>query len=268
MPAKIAIVYYSLYGHVRVLAEAVKEGIEQGGGTCDLFQVDETLPEDVLVKMRAPPKSGDPVITDASRLTKYDGILFGVSGRYGSMPAQLRTFMDSTGALWQAGALAGKTAGIFQSTAVQGGGQETVGLTMLPFFVHHGMIFLPLGYANPKVFNNDEPHGASPYGAGTLANGDGSRMPSPLELDVAITQGKNFAVLTEKICARPVEPPPVHYVEETPVEATAESSGSHRWMRLFGKQRKLTTGPKRTVSGPSGSASMKHAGERSQVISV
>jgi NAD(P)H dehydrogenase (quinone) len=237
MPAKIAIVYYSLYGHVRVLAEAVKKGVEQGGGTCDLFQVDETLPDDVLAKMHAPPKSGDPVIT-AAQLTEYDGILFGVSGRYGSVPAQLRAFMDSTGALWQSGGLAGKTAGIFQSTAVQGGGQETVGLTVLPFFVHHGMIFLPLGYANPKVFNNDEPHGASPYGAGTLANGDGSRMPSPLELDVAHTQGKNFAVLTERISAKSVVEPPVvvQYVEETPVKAALVARGGPRWTRLFGKK--------------------------------
>lgn len=109
--------------------------------------------------------------------------------------------MDSTGKLWQAGTLVGKAAGVFQSTATQGGGQETIGLTIVPFFAHHGMVFVPLGYVDPKVFSNDEAHGASAYGSGTLAGADGSRQPSDLEKDVAESHGKHFAGIAAKLAA-------------------------------------------------------------------
>jgi NAD(P)H dehydrogenase (quinone) len=198
--AKIAIVHYSLYGHVAKLAEAIKKGVVAAGATCDIYQVAETLPDEVLTKMYAPPKGDYPIIT-AEKLTEYDGIIFGISGRYGSVSAQMRAFMDSTGQLWQSGGLVGKAAGVFQSTAVQGGGQETIGLTMVPFFAHHGMVFVPLGFISPKVFTNDEVHGGSAYGPGTFASSDGSRQPSELELEVCEAYGTHFSKTASKLAA-------------------------------------------------------------------
>jgi len=200
---KIAIIYYSLYGHVAKLAEQIKKGIESDGETkCDIYRVAETLPDEVLTKMHAPPKNeAHPVLTP-DKMVDYDGFMFGVSGRYGSHSAQIRTFMDATGQLWQKGELVGKPAGVFQSTGSQGGGQETIGLTMVPFFAHHGMVFVPLGYVDPKVFSNDEVHGASAYGSGTIAGGDGSRMPSELELAVCESHGKHFAAVAGKLAAK------------------------------------------------------------------
>ena len=107
--------------------------------------------------------------------------------------------MDSTGSLWQKGELVGKAAGCFFSTGTQGGGQETIGLTTVTFFAAQGMVFVPLGYINPKVFSFDEPHGASPYGSGTFAGPDGSRQPSELEKEVAVSHGKHFAAITAKL---------------------------------------------------------------------
>lgn len=112
--------------------------------------------------------------------------------------------MDATGGLWAKGALLGKPAGCFFSTGTQGGGQETIGLSMVTFFTHHGMIYVPLGYKDPKVFSFDEVHGGSPYGAGTIAGSDGSRQPSTLEKDVARTQGLHFAAIVNKLVASSV----------------------------------------------------------------
>lgn len=195
---KIAIIQYSMYGHVTKLSESVKKGLEAGGAEVDIFQVPETLPDDVLAKMGAAPKPDFPIITP-DKLTEYDGFMFGISGRYGQVSAQIKAFMDSTGGLWMKGALVGKAAGVFQSTGSQGGGQETIGLTIVPFFAHHGMVFVPLGYVDPKVMTHDEVHGASPYGSGTFAGADGSRMPSQLELDVCETHGKHFASIAAKL---------------------------------------------------------------------
>ena len=180
MPAKIAIIQYSLYGHVTTMSESVKKGVESTGATCDIYQVPELLSDEILGKMGAPPKPDYPIIT-AEKMKEYDGFLFGLSGRYGSMPAQMKSFMDSTGSLWQSGALVGKAAGTFTSVGTMGGGQETVNLACIPFFTHLGMVFVPLGYVEPKVFTFDEIHGATPYGSGTFAGPDGSRTPSDLE---------------------------------------------------------------------------------------
>mmetsp|Transcript_18869 Transcript_18869/g.55366 ORF Transcript_18869/g.55366 Transcript_18869/m.55366 type:complete len:200 (+) Transcript_18869:92-691(+) len=196
--AKIAIIYYSTYGHIRKLAESIKKGLEAGGATVDVFQLPETLSEEILTKMGAPPKADDPVIT-VDKLTEYDGFMFGLPGRYGQFPAQFKSFWDSTGSLWGAGKLIGKAAGVFVSTGTQNGGQETIGLTLVPQLAHHGIIFVPLGYQDPRVFSYEEAHGASPYGAGTLAGSDGSRQPSELELGVAETQGKAFATVVAKL---------------------------------------------------------------------
>mmetsp|Transcript_17892 Transcript_17892/g.45160 ORF Transcript_17892/g.45160 Transcript_17892/m.45160 type:complete len:202 (+) Transcript_17892:67-672(+) len=196
---KIAILYYSTYGHIRTMAAAIKKGVEAAGGTATLLQIPETLPAEVLAKMGAPPKSDDPV-AEVSQLPEYDGFLFGLSGRFGTFPAQFKVFWDATGGLWQAGKLVGKPAGVFVSTGTQGGGQETIGLTTVSQFTQHGMVFVPLGYQDPKVFDYSVAHGASAYGAGCLAGPDGSRQPSQLELDVAETQGRTFTGVAAKLC--------------------------------------------------------------------
>jgi NAD(P)H dehydrogenase (quinone) len=169
MPAKVAIVYYSLYGHVATMAKSVAKGVEAAGATCDIYQVAETLSDEILGKMGAPPKQDHPIITP-DKMAEYDGVLFGLSGRFGAMPAQIKTFMDSCGGLWQKGAMTGKAAGTFTSVATLGGGQESVNISCFSFFSHQGMCFVPLGYTDPQVFNLEEIHGASPYGSGTFAN--------------------------------------------------------------------------------------------------
>jgi NAD(P)H dehydrogenase (quinone) len=147
------------------------------------FQVAETLSEELLVKLHAPPKSDVPVIT-AEQLAEADGILFGVPTRFGSTPTQVRALLDSTGGLWMRGALQGKFGGIFFSTGSQGSGQETTALTLLPYFAHHGINFVPIGYKNKRLGDLSEVHGGSPWGAGTISGADGKRQPSDLELEV------------------------------------------------------------------------------------
>jgi NAD(P)H dehydrogenase (quinone) len=193
MAPKIAIIYYSTYGHVRTLALSVKEGIESNGGTADLLQVPETLPQEILDLIHAPPKSGDPVLT-VDDLTKYDAFLFGIPTRFGNFPSQWKAFWDATSGLWASCALHGKYAGVFVSTGTPGGGQEVTILNSLSTLAHHGIIYVPLGYKHTFALttNLEEPHGGSPWGAGAFAGGDGSRQPSQLERDIAIAQGKSF----------------------------------------------------------------------------
>ncbi|KAM5443486.1 flavodoxin-like fold protein [Microsporum ferrugineum] len=197
---KIAIVFYSMYGHIKTLAEAEKKGIEAAGGTADIFQIAETLPEEVLAKMHAPAKSAYPVI-EPQELTSYDAILFGVPTRYGNFPAQWKAFWDKTGGIWAKGGFHGKYVGAFVSTGTPGGGQESTIIACMSTFVHHGMIFVPLGYKNtfPILANLSEVRGGSPWGAGTFAGADGSRQPSALELELAVTQGKCFYETVSKV---------------------------------------------------------------------
>jgi len=186
-----------MYGHVATLAKSVAKGVEAAGADVVILQVAETLPQAVLEKMYAPPKDANvKVIASPDELEQFDGILFGIPTRFGVMAAQMKALFDSTGQLWQKGALVGKTAGIFFSTATQGGGQETTALTSITQFTHHGMVYVPIGYSDPSLFNMDEIHGGSPYGAGTFAGPKGDRKPSVLELNVAEHQGKHFATLT------------------------------------------------------------------------
>ncbi|THU44048.1 hypothetical protein C4D60_Mb02t03260 [Musa balbisiana] len=199
MATKIYIVYYSMYGHVAKLAEEIKKGSSSVEGVeVKLWQVPETLPEEVLVKMGAPPKSDAPIITP-NDLAEADGILFGFPTRFGMMAAQFKAFLDATGGLWRTQALAGKPAGLFFSTGSQGGGQETTPLTAITQLAHHGMIFVPIGYTfGAGMFEMENVKGGSPYGAGTFA-GDGSRFPSELELEQAFHQGKYFASIAKKL---------------------------------------------------------------------
>ncbi|KAM0087450.1 flavodoxin-like fold protein [Fusarium odoratissimum] len=195
MAPKIAIVYYSMYGHIKQLAEAEKAGIEKAGGSADIFQVPETLPEDVLAKMHAPPKPTDvPTLDDPSVLEGYDAFLLGIPTRYGNFPAQWKAFWDKTGKQWASGGFWGKMAGIFVSTASQGGGQETTAQNAISTLTHHGIIYVPFGYAKAFGVLTDlsEVRGGSAWGAGTFAGADGSRQPSAKELELAQIQGENF----------------------------------------------------------------------------
>ncbi|KAK7412242.1 hypothetical protein VNO78_03693 [Psophocarpus tetragonolobus] len=199
MATKVYIVYYSMYGHVEKLAKEIEKGVASVEGVeAKLWQVEETLGEEVLGKMGAPPKSDVPVIRP-NDLGEADGYLFGFPTRFGGMAAQFKAFFDATGGLWRTQGLAGKPAGLFYSTASQGGGQETTPLTSITQLVHHGMIFVPIGYTfGGGMFEMENLKGGSPYGAGTYA-GDGSRHPTDLELAQAFHQGKYFAAIAKKL---------------------------------------------------------------------
>ena len=193
MAPRVAIIIYSMYGHIAKMAESVKAGVESAGGNATIFQVPETLPENVLKLMHAPAKPDYPIASNDT-LTEYDAFMFGIPTRFGNFPAQFKAFWDATGGLWAKGALYGKPAGIFVSTGTPGGGQEVTALNSLSTLVHHGIIFVPLGYAKtfPQITSFDEVHGGSPWGAGTFAGPDGSRHPTKLELEIATIQGKTF----------------------------------------------------------------------------
>jgi len=198
--AKVAVVYYSTWGHIHQLAEQIVKGVQESGAEVTLYQIAETLPADVLAKMYAAPKRSDVPVVTAQDLVQYDGIIFGSPTRYGQPAAQYKALWDSTGGLWQAGALDGKLAGFFFGTASLGGGQETTAQANMGHFVHHGMIFVPMGYGDPSkaLFNLDEVHGGSPWGAGTLSSPTGARQPSKLELGMAVYQGKRFGTFANQ----------------------------------------------------------------------
>lgn len=201
MAPKIAIVFYSMYGHIRQLAEAEKAGIEKAGGTADLYQIPETLPQDVLDKMYALPKPTDvPVLEDPATLAEYDAFLIGIPTRYGNFPAQWKNFWDKTGKQWSSGGFYHKFAGLFISTASMGGGQESTAIAAMSTLAHHGIVYVPFGYA--KAFSQmtdlTEIHGGSPWGAGTFAGADGSRQPSAKEKEIATIQGEEFYKIVAK----------------------------------------------------------------------
>jgi NAD(P)H dehydrogenase (quinone) len=200
MTKNVAIVIYSLYGHIAKLAEAAKVGVEAAGAKATIYQVPETLPEEVLKLMHAPPKPDYP-IASRETLTQYDAFLFGIPTRYGNFPAQWKAYWDTTGGLWAKAALQGKYAGVFVSTGTPGGGQEATVMNTLSTLTHHGIIYVPLGYgpAGALQTNLDEVHGGSPWGAGTFAGADGSRQPTKLELGIAEAQGKYFAETVAKV---------------------------------------------------------------------
>jgi NAD(P)H dehydrogenase (quinone) len=198
---KVAIIIYSMYGHIAQLAEAEAEGVRKAGGVPTIYQIPETLPEDVLTKMHAPAKHPYTVLDDVNTLKEYNAFLFGIPTRYGNFPAQWKTFIDRTGSLWQNGELAGKYAGIFVSTGTQGGGQETTASNALSTLVHHGIVFVPFGYSHDFATMTDmsEVRGGSAWGAGTFAGAMGERVPSTNELKLARTQGETFTTLVRKV---------------------------------------------------------------------
>lgn len=199
---KVAIIIYTLYHHIGKMAEAVKAGVESSGVEADIFQVPETLPENILKILHAPKRPDYPIATTKT-LTSYDGFMFGVPTRFGNMPTQIKSFIDGTGGLWANGSLYQKPCGVFVSTNT-GGGRELTALSMVSTFAHHGMLYVPLGFAKcfQELSQLDEPQGGSAWGAGCLASADGSRDPSPLELKIAKVQGTEFAKVAAKMSAK------------------------------------------------------------------
>ncbi|XP_077250113.1 putative NAD(P)H dehydrogenase (quinone) FQR1-like 3 isoform X2 [Tasmannia lanceolata] len=201
---KVYIIYYSLYGHVVTMAREIHRGANSVQGVeATLWQVPETLSEEVLEKMKAPPKENDVAVIKTQQLVEADAFIFGFPSRFGMMPAQFMAFFDDTHDLWGSQSLAGKPAGIFWSTGFHGGGQENTALTAITQLAHHGIIFVPLGYTfGEGMLEMDEVKGGSSYGAGTYA-GHGSREPTELELQQAFYQGKYVAGIAKKLKAQP-----------------------------------------------------------------
>ncbi|CAF2962103.1 unnamed protein product [Rotaria sp. Silwood2] len=205
----VFVIYYSMYGHVAALASGIRAGVENSGCDCRVFQVAETLSDEILKKMHAPPKNKDIPIITSDQLPEADGFLFGIPTRFGTVPAQMKALFDACGSHWLSDALLGKPAGVFFSTATLGGGQETTALSCVPFFAHLGMLFVSLGYRNKSLMNLDEIHGGSPYdinlGAGTIAGTQGERRVSQLELQIAQTQGIEFGKIVSKLKSTPTK---------------------------------------------------------------
>lgn len=199
--SKILVLYYSMYGHVEIMAGAVAEGARSVEGTDVVIKrVADLVPEEVARKAGAKLDQAAPIAT-VDELSGYDAIIFGTPTRFGNMCAQMRNFLDQTGRHWLSGGLAGKVASVFTSTATQHGGQETTITSFHSTLLHQGMIIVGVPYTCQELLNMNEITGGSPYGAGTLAGGDGSRLPSENELKIARFQGKHVAGITKKLCA-------------------------------------------------------------------
>ncbi|KAJ3245168.1 hypothetical protein HDU78_009774 [Chytriomyces hyalinus] len=196
----VFIIMHSMWGHVKTLAESISEGLVGQGCEVKLYRVAETLSDEVLAKMYAQKFEDIPLIT-TDELTKADGFLVGFGTRFGSCSAQMKAFWDSTGSIWQQGGLSGKYGGCFTSSASQHGGQETTIATFLSHFVHHGIIYVPLGYGHPGISGTEEVFGGGPWGAGTISASDGSRLVSDREKLTAKYQGENFGKLLKRAVA-------------------------------------------------------------------
>jgi NAD(P)H dehydrogenase (quinone) len=196
--ARILILYYSTWGHIESMAYAAADGVREAGAEAFVKRVPETIPGDVLKTIHAKADQGAPV-ADPNELADYDGLLIGTPTRYGNMAGQMRTFLDQTGKLWASNALVGKPAGVFTSTGTQHGGQETTLISTIVNLMHFGMVVVGLPYTATQQTAMDKITGGSPYGASTIAGGDGSRRPSTDELDMARFQGRHLAEIAKKL---------------------------------------------------------------------
>jgi NAD(P)H dehydrogenase (quinone) len=200
---KILIVFYSLYGHVWRMAEAVAEGAQEvAGAEVSLRRVPETLSEEILKKMGAvdaQKKFAHIPVCAVDELAAADAIIFGAPTRFGNMCGQMRQFLDATGGLWAKAALVGKVGSVFTSSATQHGGQESTLLSFHITLLHHGMVVVGLPYAFAGQMRTDEITGGSPYGASTIAGGKGERLPSENELSAGRFQGKHVAAIAAKL---------------------------------------------------------------------
>lgn len=190
--AKVLVLYYSSYGHIEAMAKAVAEGAGASGAQVDVKRVPETVPEHVARESHFKLDQDAPVAS-VSELESYDAIVVGTGTRYGRMSSQMAAFLDQTGGLWQRGALEGKVGAAFTSTATQHGGQETTLLSIITNLLHFGMVVVGLPYSFKGMMTVSEVAGGAPYGATTIADGDGSRQPSTEELDGARYQGQVVA---------------------------------------------------------------------------
>ncbi len=197
--AKVLVLYYSSYGHVERMAQAVAEGAASVVGTAvTVKRVPELVPEEIVRKAGMKADQQAPIAT-VDELVQYDAILFGTPTRFGNMAAQMRNFLDQTGGLWGKGALVGKIGSVFASTATQHGGQETTITSFHHTLLHHGMIIVGLPYSFPGLTRMDQITGGGPYGATTLAGSDGSRQPSENELAGARFQGHHVADIAGRL---------------------------------------------------------------------
>ena len=196
--AKVLVLYYSSYGHIETMAQAVAEGARSGGAEVVIKRVPELVPEAVAKASHFKVDQAAPVAT-VDELPEYDAIIFGVPTRFGNMAAQMKNFLDQTGGLWFAGKLVGKVGSVFASTATQHGGQESTILSTHTVLLHQGMVIVGLPYTWAGQMKLDEITGGSPYGATTIAGSDGSRQPSANELEGARFQGKHVAEIAAKL---------------------------------------------------------------------
>lgn len=196
--AKVLVLYYSSYGHIEAMAHAMAEGARSTGATVDVKRVPETVPEEVAKKSHYKLDQSAP-IAEVSDLEHYDAIIIGVGTRYGRMASQMAAFLDRTGSLWASGALNGKVGAAFTSSASQHGGQETTLFSIIGNLMHLGMVIVGLDYGFKGQLTLDEVTGCAPYGATTIAGGDGSRQPSENELAGARYQGKAVAAMAIKL---------------------------------------------------------------------
>ena len=196
MPAKLLVLYYSMHGHVETMAKAIADGASSVAGLeVTIKRVPETMPEEVARKAGAKLEQDAP-IAQPEELADYDGIIFGTPTRFGNMCGQMRNFLDQTGSLWMAGDLIGKVGSVFTSTASQHGGQETTITSFHTTLLHLGMVIVGVPYSCRELLRMDEITGGTPYGASTMADADGSRMPSDNEIAIARFQGRHVAQIT------------------------------------------------------------------------
>lgn len=195
---KVLVLYYSSYGHIERMAQAVAEGVKEAGAEATIKRVAELVPEELAKKSGFKLDQKAPIAT-VDELPDYDAIIFGSGTRFGVVTSQLRNFLDQTGGLWAKGALVGKVGSVFTSSATQHGGQESTILTLIPTLMHQGMVVVGLPYSFAGQSGLDEIKGGSPYGASTITGSDGSRMPSEVELAGARFQGKHVAQIAAKL---------------------------------------------------------------------
>jgi NAD(P)H dehydrogenase (quinone) len=195
--AKVLVLYYSMYGHIETMANAVAEGARSAGAEVAIKRVPETIPADQAAKIGVKLDQAAPVAT-VDELPEYDAIIVGAPTRFGNVPGQMRTFWDTTGGLWMKGALVGKLASMFTSTATGAGNESTI-IGFMSQFMHHGMVYVGLPYAAKELMDISAARGGSPWGAGMLAAPDGSRQASATELALARFQGAHVARLAAKL---------------------------------------------------------------------
>ena len=202
--ANVLVLFYTTYGHNFTMAKAAVEGVSQAGSNAVLKRIPETLPDDVLAKMgalEAAKQWADVPVVTVDELPQYDAIVWAVPTRFGSIPAQVKTFLDATGGLWFTDALVGKVGSVMVSSNTQHGGQETTIHAMHTVLLHHGMVIVGLPYSFKGQSGVEEVKGGSPYGATTIAGSTGERQPSKDELDGAKFQGKHVATIANKLRA-------------------------------------------------------------------